>query len=78
MCQRQVQFPGIGPQTANGVDCVFGQFQARVGVIEPEEINAVVRSSQLRVGHVKEWIASHGLLQQLHGLEQFFPGPGAE
>ena len=69
---------GIGAQAANRLNGRFGQFKPRLGVIETEEINSVVRSRQLAIGQKEQRVARDGLIKQLHRLQQIFFCPRAK
>jgi hypothetical protein len=58
----------FGAQTANRLDGRFGQLKARIGVIETEEINAVMRSRELIIGIKEHVIARNSLIEESNGL----------
>ena len=43
--------------------------KAGIGVIETEEINAVMRSRELTVGIKEQWIVRNSLIEQSNGLD---------
>src|SRR6266446_3526690 len=75
LCEGEVSLPRGWAQPANRSDGRFGQLKARIGVIETEEINAVMRSRELTVGIKEQWIVRNSLIEQSNGFEQivFFP-----
>ena len=75
LCERQVGLPGGWAQPANRLDGRFRQLKARIGVIVPEEINAIMRSRELIIGIKEQRIARNSLIEQLNGLEtnRLFP-----
>ena len=69
LSEGKMGLPRIRAQTANRFDGRFGQLKARSGVIETEEINAVMRSRELTVSIKKQGIVRNRLIEQSNGLE---------
>src|SRR6266481_1428295 len=67
--ESQMRLSRFRAQAANGLDRCLGQLKTRVGMIEAEEVNPIMRSSQQIIGNHERWVARHGLTKQLHGLE---------
>ncbi len=49
--ESQMRLARFRAQAANGLDGCFGQLKTRSGVIETEEVNPVMRSSQQIIGN---------------------------
>src|ERR1700758_3779251 len=75
LCDGEVSFPRGRAQLANRLDGRFGQLKAGIGVIETEQINAVMRSRELTVGIKERGIARNSLIEESNGFKQiiFFP-----
>src|SRR6266480_1897604 len=73
-----MRLAGSGAQTANRFNGCFGQFKARIGMVETEEVNPVMRFGELTIGLKERRVACHGLVKQLHSLEQIFFCPRAK
>jgi hypothetical protein len=69
LSESQMRFSRFRAKPANGLDGCFGQLKARSGVIETEEVNPVMRSSQQIIGNNERWVACRSLLKQSHGME---------
>src|SRR6266480_1304928 len=69
LSESQMRLSRFRAQPANGLHGSFGQLKARFAVIETEEVNPVMRSSQHVISNNERWVAPHSLLKQLHGLE---------
>src|SRR4029077_12261956 len=69
LSESQMRLPRFRAQPANGLHGCFGQLKTRFGMIETEEVNPVMRSSQRSIGNHERWVARDSLLKQSHGLE---------
>src|SRR6266481_5247147 len=67
--ESQMRLSRFRAQAANGLHGCIGQLKTRFGVIETEEVNPVMRSSQNIIRKDERWVARHSLLKQLHGLD---------
>ena len=61
MSESQMCLSRFGTQATNGSNGCLGQLKARFGVIETEEVNSVMRSSELIIGNEERRIARHSL-----------------
>src|SRR6266496_5055010 len=57
LSESQMRLSRFRAQPANGLHGSFGQLKARFAVIETEEVNPVMRSSQHVIGNNERWVA---------------------
>src|SRR5207244_4747 len=67
LSESQMCLSRFRAQAANGLHGCFRQLKTGFGVIETEEVNPVMRSSQQIIGNHERRVARHSLLKQLHG-----------
>ena len=67
--EGKMSLPRGRAQLANRLDGRFGQLKARIGVIETEEINAIIRSRELSVGIKEQGIARNSLIEESNRFE---------
>src|SRR5438876_5951423 len=70
----EVYFSGIRLQTKGGLESGLRQRKSFRGMINPEEIEFVVRIGEQAVGLEERRIARHRLIQQVNRLQQILSG----
>src|SRR5437870_7258966 len=76
--QGKVRVARIRSQPQGVFNCRVRQGETARGVVESEEVEIVVRASQLAIGEQACGIAADGLVEEIHGLEELLlHGPAA-
>src|SRR5436190_10255515 len=74
----KVRIARIRSQPQGVFNCRVRQGETARGVVESEEVEIVVRASQLAIGEQEPGIVIDGLVEEIHGLEELLlRGPAA-